>query len=118
MKKHVGFLDYVMASFMSALIMWGRWQEFNPKAIGIFVAIVTAMEVLIQLRHRLNLTCQYCGFDPVLYKKDPESAAKMVKAHMDNIRKDPDFLLSERAQNTLKRLKRVRRREIPPPANP
>jgi hypothetical protein len=109
MKKHAGFADFAMALFMSALIMWSRWQEMNPKAIGIFVAIVMAMEVVIQLRYRLNLTCQYCGFDPVLYKKDPETAAKMVKAHMDRIRGDADFLLSEKAQNTLKRLKRVRR---------
>lgn len=111
MKKHAGLLDFATALFMSALIMWSRWQELNPKAIGIFVAIVMFMEVFIQLRYRLNLTCQYCGFDPVLYKKDPESAAKRVKIHMDQMRLDPDFLLSEKSQNTLKRLKRIRRNQ-------
>ncbi len=119
MKKHAGLLDFATALFMSALIMWSRWQEVNPKAIAIFVAIVMAMEVVIQLRYRLNLTCQYCGFDPVLYKKDPEAAAKTVKAHMERLRGDPDFLLSEKAQNTLKRLKRVRRNQAREPgANP
>jgi len=89
--------------------MWARWQSLDFKFIVIFVAIFTTMEVIVQIRHRLNLACQFCGFDPVLYKKNPEAAAQTVKQHLDRMKNDPDFLLSERAQSTLKRLKRARR---------
>jgi hypothetical protein len=95
---------------MSLLIMWARWQSFNPKCFAVFAAVFMTMEVIIQLRRRLNLTCQFCGFDPVLYRKNPEAAARTVKDHLDHIRQDPDFLLSGRVQETFKRLQRLKRR--------
>lgn len=109
LKKHAGLWDVVTAILMGTLVMWARWQEFQPKVVVIFIAILMAMEVVIQIRHRLSIVCQFCGFDPVLYKKNPPAAAQLVKSHMDTMTTDPDFLLSERAQSVLRRLKRARR---------
>ncbi len=106
LKRHAGAWDLLSALVMSCLMMWARWQQFNPKVLIIFIAILMLMEVMIQIRYRLNLVCQFCGFDPILYKKSPETAALMVKAHLDKVQLDPDFLLSERSQNIMRRLKR------------
>jgi hypothetical protein len=111
LKRHAGLLDTAVAFAMAFLIMVARWQSFNPKVIVFFLAFLTAMEIVIQVRFRLGIVCKLCGFDPVIYKKNPELAAKQVKFRLDHIQDDPDLLLSQRAQTLLRRLKRTRHRE-------
>ena len=44
-------------------------------------------EIFIQLRWRLTVACPRCGFDPVLYVKDPEKAARRVRQFYDETMK-------------------------------
>lgn len=50
-------------------------------------------EAFVKIRWRMHMTCRSCGFDPVLYVKNPQKAAGLVKEFLDRRKEDPDYLL-------------------------
>src|SRR4051812_28752164 len=81
-KKHLNTLDAALAAVGSGLIMLVVWQDFDPRALVFFAVGLVLTELFIMLRWRTSINCAKCGFDPVLYKKDPAQAAEKVKAFM------------------------------------
>jgi len=81
--------------FLSA-VLFGViiWQDFDPRAIVLFAIGLGLSELFVIFRWRLSIVCPHCGFDPVLYKKAPESAAKRVKGYLETRRQDPLMALS------------------------
>lgn len=95
LKKNIGFAN-VMYSFIAALIaMYALWQDFDPRFLVIFAVFLAFTETFIQIRWRLSVFCKQCGFDPILYVKNPEAAAEKVTAHLQKRRADPNFLLAK-----------------------
>ncbi len=41
----------------------------------------------------MKMICDFCGFDPVLYKREPARAAEKVKAFIEARKTDPKMLL-------------------------
>jgi hypothetical protein len=70
------------------------WREFDPRVFTIFIIFLAIGETFVQLRWRMSLTCKHCGFDPVIYKKNPEDAAEKVRGHLLRRREDPRYLLA------------------------
>jgi hypothetical protein len=88
--RHV-FLSAAASGCLSFIV----WREYDPKSILFFVVGLMLAEVFCRLRWRMHLTCQSCGFDPVIYKKDPNRAAELVKIFLRNRESDPRFLLKK-----------------------
>lgn len=74
--------------------MFVLWQQYDPRAIIVFVVCLAISEVFVKIRWRLSVVCRQCGFDPVLYLKDPEAAALKVKDQLVVRQQDPKYLLS------------------------
>lgn len=72
------------------------WGEFDPRVFIVFVICLAAAEIFVQLRWRMSVICQKCGFDPVLYAKSPSLAASKVKEQLERRKQDPRYLLSGR----------------------
>ena len=88
-KKRINLFNIAGAGLGSAAIMLAIWQEFDPRVLFVFVVLLAIAEIFVQIRWRLNMVCQHCGFDPVLYLKDHERAAQKVKLHLEQRRNDP-----------------------------
>ncbi len=43
----------------------------------------------------MSVICQYCGFDPVLYKKNTEEAVAKVKFTLEERQKKPESILAK-----------------------
>jgi hypothetical protein len=85
-----------LGSFLAAIVfMFMIWQEIDPRAIIIFVIFIGLSEAFVKIRWRLSLVCGVCGFDPVLYLKDQESAAQQVKVKLKARKEDPKYLFSK-----------------------
>lgn len=93
-KKNVGLFEIASSLVASLSVMYFIWQDFDPKFILFFVVFVAVAEAFTQIRWRLSIVCQQCGFDPVLYLKQPAAAAEKVKLHLDRRKEDPRFLLA------------------------
>jgi hypothetical protein len=102
MKKGIRLSDFATALMMSLAVTYMIWQSLNPKAIVIFVCLLVIMEIVILVRHRLSVVCQYCGFDPHVYLKKPERAAELVRLRIERLRLEPQSLLSQKTFQLLK----------------
>jgi hypothetical protein len=93
-KRHLSLVDGVLAVVASVSFMLVLWQDFDPR-VFVFIGISLCItEMFISFRWRLSIACTRCGFDPVIYKKNPEIAAAKVRAHMERSKEDPMSLFS------------------------
>lgn len=74
--------------------MWGYWGTWHLQAIPILILSLFLSEILLHFRWRLALNCRQCGFDPLIYQKNPERAAQKVKMYLQKRKSDPQFLLA------------------------
>lgn len=74
------------------MFMWSYWQRWDLRASYVFVTCLTIIEISTRFRWRLSLICRQCGFDPLLYLKNPAQAAQTVKNFLDRRKLDPRFL--------------------------
>lgn len=92
-KRRIGLGDIIACAMAAALATALYFQGLDAKGIFFFVGFLFVSETFIQLRWRLGVVCPHCGFDPVVYVKDPGKAAERVKAHLDKRQDDPARLL-------------------------
>ena len=93
-KRHITWLNVITSAFLSFLIMLFLWQKFEARVVMLFFVVLAVTEVVIVVRWRLSIMCHHCGFDPVLYLRNHDQAAKAVISHLEEKRKDPDFLIT------------------------
>ncbi|QDK37413.1 hypothetical protein [Bdellovibrio sp. NC01] len=94
-KKNISVMNVVASAMAAIVLMFAIWQEFDPRAIIAFVVCLAISETFVQIRWRLSVVCRTCGFDPILYTKDPEAAATKVRAQLDMRKEDPKYLLAK-----------------------
>jgi hypothetical protein len=94
-KKNISGMNILGSAMAATLFMFGIWQGFDPRVIIVFVVFLAISESFVKIRWRLSLVCGICGFDPILYLKDAESASKKVKMRLDERKGDPQYLLSK-----------------------
>ena len=75
--------------------MLALWEKFDARVFIIFAFVLSMAEMITQLRWRMSLLCQTCGFDPVLYLRDAAEAARRVRAKLDERKKNPGSLLAK-----------------------
>jgi hypothetical protein len=93
-QRRIGFFNVMVSFFGAGILMFFLWGEFEPKAIFIFVCFLALSEMFIQMRWRIHIVCRHCGFDPVIYVKDPGKASEKVVAFLEKRRQDPVSLLA------------------------
>ncbi|MGE4133953.1 MAG: hypothetical protein AB7F86_20115 [Bdellovibrionales bacterium] len=94
-KKHVDLTNVLGAAMLSAGLAVALFGEFNPRSLLFFCLVVGLSELFVYLRWRLAIVCKLCGFDPVLYKRSPDAAAKRVRAFFEEQIQNPAFHLSK-----------------------
>ncbi|MCM2282890.1 MAG: hypothetical protein NDI61_13705 [Bdellovibrionaceae bacterium] len=87
--QHITGVDVVLSLVASLLLMLVVFQDFDPRFLVFFVVVLAVAESFIHIRWRLTITCPRCGFDPIIYKRDPARAAARVKAFLDRRKEDP-----------------------------
>lgn len=94
LKKNINLFNIFASAAGAGILMYTIWQEFDPRVCLLFVAFLAVSEIFVQIRWRLTIVCRQCGFDPVLYVKEPQLAAAKVKAQLARRKEDPRFILS------------------------
>jgi hypothetical protein len=91
-KKHVRVTDVLYAFALGILMSLFFWQELNFRLIPFSITVLGLMEIVVQLRWRMSLPCQKCGFDPLIYLKSPEKAAERVRFKFEKRLENPSIL--------------------------
>ncbi|MEO0336968.1 MAG: hypothetical protein AAF202_11265 [Pseudomonadota bacterium] len=95
LKRHITATNVWLSFLMSVLLMFTIWGTVDPRALFVFVVSLSVAEVFVQVRWRMGLRCQHCGFDPVIYMRDPSRAAKMVREHFERRSQSLEFLFTD-----------------------
>lgn len=101
-RKHLGFYHFFASFLLSMICMYLIWGNFDPRFIVLFILFTGLTEGFLLFRWRLSLNCPYCGFDPVLYAKDPQRLTEKVSEKLKVRKASADYLLSRK--NPLKDL--------------
>lgn len=94
-KKNISLMNILASAMAAIVVMFALWHEYDPRAIIAFVVCLAISEVFVQIRWRLSVVCRACGFDPILYVKNPEAASEKVKFQLDRRKEDPKYLLAK-----------------------
>ncbi len=79
--------------FLGIVVTYVVYKSFDPRGL-IFVGILLLVgEIFSQLKWRGSMVCQNCGFDAVLYLRDPEQAGLKIKAFLEKRADSPAHLL-------------------------
>jgi hypothetical protein len=95
-KRHISFVDAILALVASLTLSFSVWQTIDPRAVIFFAFGLGFAEVFVLIRWRMTIVCPKCGFDPVLYKKNPKMASDRVGRFTDWRKQDPLWLPSPR----------------------
>lgn len=82
-RRRLGFLNMTVAFICALAINFIFTQSIDFRVFVIFIANLFVIEMAIQIRWRMSLICHECGFDPIIYKRNPELACQMVKLKTD-----------------------------------
>lgn len=93
-KKHVSLTNVLAASFLAMAITFTQWGAPDPRGLMIFCVFILIAETFVYTRWRASMTCNLCGFDPLIYKRSPEQAALRVRRFFEEQQKNPRFQLS------------------------
>lgn len=94
-KKSISFINFIAGALASVVLMFAIWQQYDPRVMIVFVVCLAISEVFVKIRWRLSVVCRQCGFDPVLYVKQPDMALQKVKVQLDLRKHDTKYLLAK-----------------------
>lgn len=78
---------------LSIVITYGLYRQPDPRGLFIVGTILLVAEIFTQMKWRTAMICRNCGFDPVVYIRDPEQAGLKIKAFMVKRPDSPSHLL-------------------------
>lgn len=103
-KRHIGVFDVLFCLFAATLLTFIFWQKLDPRLSVLFVGLCILAEIFVHIRWRLSLACSFCGFDPILYLKNPEKACQKVSQFMDERRSSSSYLLASHQYDKLAKI--------------
>ncbi len=93
-KSHVSVFDVAVSVFLGFMIFAPIAGGIDARGLGVAAIFIGISEVFTMVRHRMSLSCGRCGFDPIVYRRSQDDAAKLVKAHLARRAEDPLKLLA------------------------
>jgi hypothetical protein len=72
---------YAQIGLTAAVFTLATWTWFNWKGIVVFLPLWVVFETLYRSRVRAALSCEQCGFDPILYLVDVKRARQEIEDH-------------------------------------
>lgn len=82
-------VDLIAIGLAASAVNYLIFQRVNETAIGITALFAIAFEIFKQLSWRASIICRQCGFDPILYRRNPELARSSVKTFLEKKANQP-----------------------------
>ena len=92
-KNEVSAFDIFLIILVTGLMAYAIWGGPDLRSLLILMGLSFITQIFFRVRYRGSVKCPHCGFDPILYKQNPEAAASRVKTHMDQRKNNPEYML-------------------------
>ena len=91
--KHLGLIDMIGLIGMGVVFTFAIFKSFDPRGLFIVGLLLVIGEAFSQVKWRTAMVCRNCGFDPVVYVRNPDQAGLKIKAFLEKRAESPEFLL-------------------------
>ena len=91
--KHLGLVDMVGLIGLGVVFTFAVFKSFDPRGLFFVGIILVIAEAFSQIKWRTAMVCRNCGFDPVVYVRNPDQAGLKIKAFLETRSGKPEFLL-------------------------
>ena len=96
--KNLSVLAIVGLIGLSLLLSEVIWHSLDPRGLVILAIFLLVGELFSQAKWRQSMICQNCGFDLIVFKKNPELAGLKIKEFLEQRAERPEFLLKRSPQ--------------------
>ena len=91
--KHLSLVGVLGLVGFGVVTTYAVFQSLDPRGLGIVGLYVVVGELFSQTKWRTSMICRNCGFDPVVYVRNPEQAGLKIKAFLERRSELPEYLL-------------------------
>lgn len=92
-QKHLAIADILGLIFLGIIMTYVIFKSIDPRGLFIVFSLVLIGEIFAQMKWRASMICRNCGFDPVLYMRNPKEAGLKIKAFLEKRSESPEHLL-------------------------
>jgi hypothetical protein len=96
--KNLSVLAIVGLIGLSLVLSEVIWNSLDPRGLVILAIFLLVGELFSQAKWRQSMICQNCGFDLIVFKKNPELAGLKIKEFLEQRAERPEFLLKRSPQ--------------------
>lgn len=86
-------MDVLALIGFGVVLTFAVFKALDPRGLAIVGTLLIIGELFTQTKWRTAMVCRNCGFDPVIYIRDPEKAGLKIKAFLERRSELPEFLL-------------------------
>jgi hypothetical protein len=91
--KHLDLLAVLSLVGFGIILTFAVFKELDPRGLAIVGTLLIMGELFSQTKWRTAMICRNCGFDPVVYVRNPEQAGLKIKAFLEKRSESPEHLL-------------------------
>lgn len=91
--KHLTLVSIIGLVLLGLVMTLTVFKTLDPRGLAIVGTLLIIAEIFSQTKWRTSMICRNCGFDPVVYVRNPEQAGLKIKAFLEMRKDSPDFLL-------------------------
>ncbi len=91
--KYLGIISIAGLAGLSLLFTIAIWNTLDIRGLFLFLPLLLAAELFSQAKWRQSMICMNCGFDVIMYNKDPEKCGEKIRDYLALRAERPEFLL-------------------------
>lgn len=91
--KHLAIVDVIGLVILGITITFAVYKTLEPRGLFFIAVLLLVGEAFAQTKWRTSMVCRNCGFDPVVYVRNPEQAGLKIRAFLDTRAESPAHLL-------------------------
>lgn len=91
--KHLSLPDILGLIILGITCTFAVYRSLDPRGLFFIGVLLLIGEAFTQAKWRTSMVCRNCGFDPVIYIRNPEQAGLKIKAFLDTRAESPAHLL-------------------------
>lgn len=91
--KHLTLVSISGLVMLGIVMTYAIFRTLDVRGLGIVGSLLIVGEIFAQTKWRTSMICRNCGFDPVVYVRNPEQAGLKIKAFLDRRAESPEHLL-------------------------
>ena len=104
--KHLSTIEVIAFVLLGIVMTYAIFKSLDPSGLFLVGTILLVSETFSQMKWRSAMICRNCGFDPVVYVRNPEQAGLKIKAFMERRSESPSHLLRAPVQMHAQKKKR------------